>query len=129
MAVQEIWFGGIILVLLGLVAYFIPIGDEGFTAPQIHQICSNDWVQFGLMFDTEGNLRQLCNTFSIITTAIYGLVVVGIVLFIVGALKKGKPEYKKQPGGYICEHCNFIGKTEVELLDHYTDAHPNSKKW
>ena len=95
MARSEIVTIGGILLFLGIIGFFYPIGDRGFTAPQIHQICSTDWVQFGLMFDTEGNLRQLCNTFSIITTAIYGLVVVGIVLFIVGALKKGKPEYKK----------------------------------
>jgi len=122
-AVQEIWFGGIILVVLGLVAYFFPIGDEGFTAPQIHQICSIDWVQFALMFDTEGDLRQLCNTFSIITTAIYGFVIVGIILIIVGIVKKSKQS------SYVCGHCDFIGTSEEVLWNHYNEKHPDEKKW
>jgi len=89
-AVQEIWFGGILLVIIGLVAFFYPITTTGFTAPQAHEFCTTDWVQFGLMFDKEGDLRQLCNNFSIMTTAIYGFGIVGIIVIIVGAVKKPK---------------------------------------
>lgn len=92
MARSEIVTIGGILFFLGIIAFFYPVGDKGFTAPQIHQICSIDWIQFALMFDTEGNLRQLCNTFSIITTAIYGFVIVGIIVIIVGAVVSGKKE-------------------------------------
>jgi len=116
-AVQEIWFGGIILMIIGMVGFFYPIGDKGFTAPQIHEFCTTDWVQFALMFDQEGDLRQLCNTFSIMTTAIYGFVIVGIILIIVGAVKKPKKSI------YFCGHCKFAASTEAELYNHSVKEH------
>ena len=123
MANTAIVVTGIVILFLGIIGFFYPIWDRGFTAPQIHQICSTDWVQFGLMFDTEGNLRQLCNTFSILTTAIYGFGIVGIIMIIVGAVKKSKQS------SYVCGHCDFIGTSEEVLWNHYNEKHPDEKKW
>jgi len=55
----------------------------------------------------------------------YFTVLIGIIIMIPGiTLKK-----KSKLSDYICEHCNFNGKTEEELWNHYKDKHPDEKKW
>jgi len=80
---------GGVLLFFGLIGFFYPLG-QGYTAPKIHQICSTDWAQFGLLFDEEGDFRQKCNEWLMITTAIYGIGLIGIILIIVGAVKKSE---------------------------------------
>ena len=92
MARSEIITIGGILFFLGIIAFFYPVGDKGFTAPQIHQFCSSDLVQWALLFDEEGDLIQKCNEWSIVITAIYGFMLIGIILIIVGAVVSGKKE-------------------------------------
>ncbi len=122
MAVQEIWFGGIILMIIGMVGFFYPIGDKGFTAPQIHEFCSSDLVQWALLFDEEGDLIQKCNEWSIVTTAIYGFVIVGIIVIIVGAVKKSQSVY-------FCRHCKFAASTEAELYNHSVKEHNDESRF
>ena len=105
-----------------MVGFFYPIGDKGFTAPQIHEFCSSDLVQWALLFDEEGDLIQKCNEWSIVTTAIYGFVIVGIIVIIVGAVKKSQSVY-------FCRHCKFAASTEAELYNHSVKEHNDESRF
>ena len=59
----------------------------------------------------------------------YMIVVIGIIIMIPSLILNKKSEDKSKPSGYVCGHCNFIGKTEEELWNHYNDKHPDKRKW
>jgi len=97
---------------------------------ELTSLCGNPWTLIGAgMMGMQEELAQECQNLLHLLFGIYVTGIVGIAFIIIGVAKKTTPEFKKHPGGYVCEHCNYIGKTEGELWDHYTDAHPDSKKW
>jgi len=114
---------GVILLLIAMMAFFIPIFHTGFTIPMANDLCTQDMVQWALLYTQATEALQACNMFKVATFAIYGISLIGIALIIVGAVKKSeKPRY-------TCGHCDFIGKTEEGLWDHYNEKHPDEKKW
>ena len=144
---------GIFLLFIAFIGYFSPV-SEGFTAPQVNELCSSDLGQLGQFFGGE-NIRDVCREFEMATFAIYGSGLIGIILIIVGAVVSGKTG---KDTSTVCKYCNFVGQTEAELLDHkaknhldkspfkcehcdfigiteeilwnhYKDKHPDKKKW
>ena len=147
---------GISLLVIAVIGYFTPYTSTYFTIPQVHEICQTDMVQLAqsmeLMIGSQ-ELTKICMDFRNLAFAIYGLGAVGIILIIVGAvIQRGKES------STVCSYCNFVGKTEAELLDHkaknhldkspykcghcdfigiteeilwnhYNDKHPDEKKW
>ena len=103
------------------------------------------------MYTQDVEALQACSLFGAMTFSIYGISLIGIILIIVGAVKKSNKtlicrycnyafnseadlinhenEKHLDESPYKCEHCDFIGKTEEELWDHYNDKHPDEKKW
>ena len=114
---------GGVLLFLGIIAYFYPIPNTGFTIPMADEMCTGDWVQWALMYTQDVEALEACNMFGVMTFAIYGISLIGIILIIVGAVKKSNKS------SYVCEHCHFIGFTEEVLWNHYNEKHPDEKKW
>jgi len=150
MARGEIVAIGAILLFLGIIAFFTPIPNVGFTIPMANNLCTSDWMQFALMFSQDPESREACNIFGAMNFGIYGISLIGIILIIVGAVKKpsGYPcqycnyfgsteselqehqaEKHLEKSPYVCEHCGFIGTTEKILWNHYNEKHPSYQKW
>jgi len=110
--------GGIFLLIIAIIGYFSPI-SEGFTAPQVNELCSSDLGQLGQFFGGK-DIRDICRTYEMATFAIYGLGLIGIILIIVGAVVSGKIG---KDTSTVCKYCNFVGQTEAELLDHKAKNH------
>ena len=80
---------GIILLLIATYWFFYSIPNVGYTIPQAHNLCTSDWMQFALIYGTPED-RQACNNIEMMAFGIYGLIVIGIILIIVGAVKDSK---------------------------------------
>ena len=78
---------GVILLFIGIIAYFYPM-PTGFTIPMANDLCTTDWGQWALMYTQDTDALQACNMFKVATFAIYGISVIGMVLIIVGVVKK-----------------------------------------
>jgi len=107
---------GISLLFLGIIAFFWPIGDTGFTIPAANDLCASDWMQFALLYGTPED-RENCNLIGAMTFGIYGISLIGIILIIVGAI------YTTKKSIYFCEHCKFAASTEAELYNHSVKEH------
>jgi len=140
---------GIVLVVLFVAGFTVPFTSTGFSIIQVNDVCKSDLGQLGQLFG--GDLLKICQDFQLIAFAIYGAGIVGIVLIIVGfiiSVKKktvcsycnfvGKTENDLlehmgnnhlDKSPYKCEHCDFIGISEEILWNHYKDKHPEEKKW
>jgi len=81
---------GVILLLIALMAYFIPILDTGYTIPMAYDVCTGDMVQWALLYTGDVEALQACNVFKVATFAIYGISLTGIALIIVGTVKKSE---------------------------------------
>ncbi len=149
MARTEVITVGALLLLAGIIGFIFPVTSTGFTIIQVNDVCTSDLGQLGQMFG--GDLMKICSDYQLLTYGIYASGIMGIVLIIVGFVI---PLRKKT----ICSYCNFVGKTENELLEHnaknhldksdykcgecdfigiteeilwnhYNDKHPDKKKW
>ncbi len=146
---------GIILLAIAFIAYIFPLSDEGYTIPQVNDICKSGIGQLGQFFSP--NTVENCRIVNNLMLGIYGFGLIGIILIIVGAVvpsKKSRIEEKPLTCPYCnyvatsesellkhkadnhldkspfkCEHCDFIGITEEVLWNHYNDKHPGKKKW
>ena len=78
---------GVILLLIAMMAFFIPY-NSGFTIPIANDLCTSDLAQWALMYSQNVEALQACNIFKVATFAIYGISVIGMVLIIVGVVKK-----------------------------------------
>ena len=62
--------------------------------------------------------------------------IIGLPFVIAGGLllrkydrdKKKEKHPKTITSPYVCEHCDFIGKSEEDLTYHYVDKHPRMKR-
>jgi len=149
---------GAVLLVIAVIGYVIPVNDVTtggspitITIPNAIGICNSDLGQLGQAYNSE--VAQSCSMYSLMVMGIYGSGILGIVLIIVGAVTGGKKE-----SSTVCSYCNFVGKTEAELLEHkaknhldkspykcehcdfigiseeilwnhYKDKHPDEKKW
>lgn len=108
---------GIILLFLGIIAFFWPIPDVGFTIPQANDVCTTDLMQWALMYTGDVESLQACNMIGAMTFGIYGISLIGIILIIVGIA------YTSKKSIYFCEHCKFAASTEAELYNHSVKEH------
>jgi len=141
---------GIVLLVIAGIGFVIPV-DEGYSIPNVNDLCSSGMGQLAQMFGSD--VQRECQQFKYLTYGIYGLGLTGIVLIIVGAVVSGskietlvcpycnfvaksendllehktKNHLDKSP--YKCGECDFIGITEEILWNHYKDKHPDKKKW
>ena len=140
---------GIFLVVISVGGFIIPVASTGFTITQVNQVCNSDFGQLAQMF--AGDLLKICQDFQLMVYGIYAAGIIGIALIIIGLVI---PLKKKT----VCSYCNFVGKTENDLLEHmgnnhldkspykcgecdfigiteeilwnhYKDKHPDKKKW
>jgi len=120
---------GIIFLIIAVIGYSTPISitladtTVNLTIPKVVAFCDSGFGQFAQM---SPQVVLVCSEYKNFMMGIYGSGLLGIILIIVGAVTHTK---KSVHSPYVCEHCNFIGKTEEELWNHYNNVHPNAKKW
>ena len=106
---------GVVLLGLAVIGFIIPLNDMGWSAPQIHDICSSGLGQIGQAFS--GDVQKVCSEFKYVTYGIYGFGLIGIILLIVGSVV---PSSSK---ALTCKSCNFVAMSDSELLKHNSDNH------
>ncbi len=156
MARPGVTVGGIILLFIAIIGYYYPISftiageSMSATIPDMVAFCESGLGQFAQL---SPEVVRVCSEYNTFMYGIYGSGLLGIILIIVGAATSAKKE-----SSTVCSHCNFVGKTEADLLDHkaknhldkspykcghcdfigiteeilwnhYNDKHPDKKKW
>ena len=153
---------GIFFLLLGGAGFLMPnsLWNENFqdtiyqnlTIPELSDLCNSGLGQLAKMFSS--GIQQACTEYKLMSYAIIGSGIIGLILLIIGAVISKSSKQKtltcsycnyvaisetdllehssinhldKSP--YKCEHCDFIGITEEILWNHYNDNHPDEKKW
>ena len=153
---------GILFLIIAAGGFLMPnsLWNENFqgtiyqnlTIPELSDLCNSGLGQLAKMFNSD--VQQACTEFKLMSYAIIGSGIIGLILLIIGAVipKSSKPKtltcsycnyvaisetdidqhyfknhLDKSP--YKCEHCDFIGITEEILWNHYNDNHPDEKKW
>ena len=80
---------GIILIINAGIAYAYPAFSMGLTWTMANDVCNGPLGELGKVLGTQ-EIRQVCTMASMITMAIYGAGIIGIILIIVGAVVSGK---------------------------------------
>ena len=97
-----------LLVLVGL-GWFVPIGPDGYTIPQINELCiagffDSAWIALGGTMISEENWEQLvaqeCETVAATTGGMIIGAITSVILLILGGVLKGP---KKLPGSSSIE--------------------------
>jgi len=92
MAKSGVIAGGIVLLFMAIVGYFLPVSGDGHTAFQDDDICSSGGAnQMALAFGLT-NVIQECQLAKLVTFGIYGFGLIGIILVTVGAVVSGKKD-------------------------------------
>jgi len=117
---------GIILVLLGLVLYYVPV--ENFiqidSKMNPREICDS----LGILMPPK--YQQFCETSSGIIEnpspyIIYGAfisIIIGIILTIVGLVQR------KKPSMFMCKECDYAGNTKADLHNHKIEKHTEKEE-
>jgi len=100
--------GGIALLLLAILIYFVPVSQDGHTAFQDDEICTTGGAnQMALAYGLT-NVIQECQFAKLITFVIYGFGIIGIILVGVSAVIPQKKE----------EHYeNEVEDDAIDILD------------
>jgi len=145
---------GIILLPIAIIAYNFPLSvtladtTVNLTIPETVAFCASWAGQFGQIL---AQVVLVCSEYNNLLMGIYGAVLLGIALIIVGLVKKSKKiwicehcnyaltsevelinhknEKHLDKSQFVCEHCDFIAITEKALWNHYDNKHPDKKKW
>jgi len=83
---------GIILIINAGIAYAYPAFPMGLTWTMVNDICNGPLGELGKVLGTL-EIRQVCTMASMITMAIYGAAIIGLILIIVGIVV---PKKKKK---------------------------------
>ena len=91
--------------------------------------CNSGAGQFSQMLP---QVVMVCSEYKNLMMGIYGSALLGILLIIVGVAKPSKSKGKKDAHHetrkeWICEHCDFKSKEEVDLIGHYKEQHADEK--
>jgi len=73
---------GLILFAIAFIGYTYPISDMGHTIPQYDQLCDSGAGQLGQLFNR--GAQQNCGLANTLLLGIYGIGLIGLILFIVG---------------------------------------------
>ena len=106
---------GIVLIIIAGLGYVYPISDQGYTIPQMNDLCKSGVGQLGQLFSTDA--QENCRIANYMTLGIYGLGIIGIILIIVGAVVPSKRNE------YLCKNCNFRTDDRHEIEDHCDSKH------
>jgi len=82
---------GIILIINAGIAYAYPAFPMGLTWTMVNDICNGPLGELGKVLGLQ-EIRQVCTMASMITMAIYGASIIGIILIIVGIVVPKKKE-------------------------------------
>ncbi len=85
---------GIILIIFAGIAYAYPAFPLGLTWTMANDICNGPLGVLGKALGTQ-EIRQVCTMASMITMAIYGASIIGIILIIVGIVVPKKKVLEK----------------------------------
>ncbi len=140
---------GIILVVISVVGFILPVTPTGFTITLVNEVCNSDIGQLAQLFG--GDLLKICQYFQLMVYGIYAAGIIGIALIIVGFVipRKNKTvcsycnfvgktendllehmgKNHLDKSPYKCEHCDFIGITKEIIWNHYNDKHPDERQW
>lgn len=77
---------GIVLIFLAFGSYTVPILDNGMSLSQGMDLCNSNVGQLGKALSQEA--LQKCNNLNSFVFPIGSLALLGIILFIVGVVKK-----------------------------------------
>jgi len=126
-----VWFG-VLLIFLSIVGYIIPFNvtladtTVNITIPKVVAFCDSGLGQFSQMLP---QVVMVCSEYNNLLMGIYGAGLLGIILIIVGAVIPANKTEKKEETRkeWICEHCDFKSKEEVDLIGHYKEQHADEK--
>ncbi len=119
---------GAVIILIAMIGYFAPASPEGYTTPQLNDLCASGILQsefssiFGKMLVGENYdemIVQECNYTRNMIIVIYTIAIWGAVVLVSGSVLKEK----KKVDNLTCQYCNFVGMSEVELLKHNAENH------
>jgi len=85
---------GIILIIFAGIAYAYPAFPLGLTWTMANDICNGPLGELGKAFGSL-EIRQVCTMASMITMAIYGAGIIGLILIIVGMVVPKKKVLEK----------------------------------
>ena len=121
-----------------------------------YKIIGFSLIGAGILVWLFGPFFEQYTDFTTVVALAFGLIVIGIILIILGAvipfiknhfkktwiceqcnyalnsevdLINHKNEKHLVKSQFKCEHCDYIGVTEQILWNHYNDKHPKEKKW
>ena len=90
MANAQVATAGLILLALGVLGYFVPISvtladtTVNLTIPQVVAFCESGLGQFAQL---SPQVVMACSQYNTFMFGIYGSVIIGIILMIIGAVK------------------------------------------
>jgi putative membrane protein len=88
---------GVIFLIIAIFGYIVPVSQDGHTAFQDDEICTSGGAnQMGMAYGLT-NVMQECQFAKLITFAIFGFGIIGIILVTVGAVVPSKSKEKKDP--------------------------------
>jgi len=82
---------GIILIIFTGFSYAYPAFPTGLTWTMANDICNGPLGELGKVLGPQ-EIRQVCTMASMITMAIYGASIIGLILIIVGTVVPKKKE-------------------------------------
>jgi len=101
---------GALLFVFGFLGYIVPIHEFG-SVTDLDSLCSSPFGQLGQAFVEEA--REVCQMASGLSKLAYGMMGVGAILVIIGAVIPNKKHSM-----FICGICNVALSTEAELYNH-----------
>ena len=113
MANAQVGYLGLSLIALGVLGYFIPATPTGLTVLEVTDLCESGMGQLGQTFS--GDVQKICREYSYLMYGIYGSVIIGIILMIVGAVKSGSKDEAKHDDDYEEELEDKYEKGKISL--------------
>jgi len=121
---------GFLLIIGAVAGYMIPMSvtladtTVNLTIPKVVAFCDSGLGQMGQWL---AQVVMVCSEFKNFMLGIYGAGIGGLILIIVGAVIPGKKKEDEIRKEWICEHCKFKTKDEVDLIEHYKLDHADKK--
>jgi len=117
---------GCLFLVIAIIGYIFPIAsEENYSIPQVVALCNSGMGQLGQAFS--GDFVKACSDYSGLLMGVYGSGVLGLILIIVGVVVSPHKKPQETRKEWICEHCDFKSKEEVDLIGHYKEQHADEK--
>jgi len=118
---------GIVLILIGLVVYFVPVENmlpAVGSNTNATEICSSLELLLPPRYKEYCDISQdvMDNPSPLVVLGSYASLGIGVVLLIIGGVVKKKPKESKM---FMCKECDFAFNTEADLHNHNVEKHKN----